>query len=84
MGIGKARASLGQPIDVGRLHHRMPVEVADPIILIINGDVRTGQSLKSARASMGNIVQNHAHLQSAVAPQNARIPPNFITYLESL
>ena len=38
MGIGKARAALGQPIDVGRLHHRMPAEVADPIVLIINGD----------------------------------------------
>ena len=38
MGIGKARAALGQPIDVGRLHHRMPAEVADPIILIINRD----------------------------------------------
>ena len=38
MGIGKARAALSQPIDVGRLHHRMPAEVADPIVLIINGD----------------------------------------------
>ena len=38
MGIGKARAALGQPIDVGRLHHRMPAEVADPIVLIINRD----------------------------------------------
>ena len=38
MGIGKARTALGQPINVGCLHHRMPAEIADPIILIINGD----------------------------------------------
>ena len=37
MGIGKARAALGQPID-GVFHHRMPAEVADPIVLIINRD----------------------------------------------
>ena len=28
----------GQPIDVRRLHHRMPAEVANPIILIVDGD----------------------------------------------
>ena len=38
MRIGKRRAALGQPIDVRRLHHRMPAEIHDPIILIIDRD----------------------------------------------
>ena len=38
MRIGKCRAALGQAIDVWRLHHRMPAEIADPIVLVIDRD----------------------------------------------
>ncbi len=38
MGIGKCSTSCSQPIDMRSLDHRMATEIADPIILVINGD----------------------------------------------
>ena len=36
MRIGKGRASLGKPINMRGLYHRMAAEIADPVVLIID------------------------------------------------
>jgi hypothetical protein len=38
MGIGKGRAALGEAINMGSLDHGMAAQIANPVILIVNGD----------------------------------------------
>ena len=38
MRVGEQHAPLRQPINVRRLHLRIPAETADPIVQVINGD----------------------------------------------
>lgn len=38
MGVEKRGAAHGEPVQVWGLHHRMPAEMADPVILIVDGD----------------------------------------------
>ena len=38
MGIGESCATCSQAVDVGRFRLRVPAEVADPVVLVIDGD----------------------------------------------
>ena len=38
MGIGEGGATGGQPVDVGGLGQRVASQVADPVILVVDGD----------------------------------------------
>lgn len=55
MRVGEERAALGEPVNVRRLHLRMPAEAADPVVLIINGEeedigLRRGVDLAAKQA----------------------------------
>ena len=38
MCIRKRRPTLGERVDERRLHHRMPAEITNPVILVIDGN----------------------------------------------